>query len=275
MSEFRTRFTVAPDLTRIAWHEIGDAEETLVLIQGLGMPGRVWDALAVEIAAQGFRVILPDNRGVGLSSVPTPPYDLPTMADDVRAVLDAANVERPLIAGSSMGGMIAQHFALRHAARLSGLLLISTTCGLPHGKFLNPQAIRLLLKTTLMARRANEEDFIQLLLHQDNAHRFDDFFGRLEEVFRETPTRRRAYLGHLLAATRHSTGGRLHQIALPTRVVAGEDDFLIPPANSEIIASKIPGARLRFVDGAGHVLPFERPDALIDEILALRSEVDR
>lgn len=271
--EFETRFTVARDRTRLAWHEIGSGPETLVLIQGLGMPGMMWAPLAREIASDGVRVLLPDNRGVGLSSTPRPPYHMHTMASDIRTVLDAAGLDRPLIAGISMGGMIAQHFAIRYADRLSGLMLVATTCGLPHGQFLKPQAIRLLLKTTLMAQRADRDDFTRLLLHEANAHRFDALFQRWGEVLGETPTSRRAFVGHLSAATRHSTGGHLHRIEVPTQVIAGAGDFLIPPRNAEIIASKIPGAELTLVDNAGHVLPFESPDALLDAVTRLRSRV--
>lgn len=268
-----TRRTRSKDGTRLAWHEVGEGPQTAVLIQGLGMPGRMWSDLAEKLAKNGIRVLLPDNRGVGLSSTPIPPYTLESMADDVIAVLDAANIPNTIVAGISMGGMIAQHVVLRHPERAQGLMLVATTCGLPHGKFLEPQALALLLKTTLFAATAREDDFQRLLLAEVNFHRFPELLERWQAVLGQTPTSRKAFLGHLTAAVRHNTGSRLPSIKVPTEVVAGRADYLMPPRNAEILADRIPDARLTLVKDAGHVLPFENPDALIEAFSSLGNRI--
>src|SRR5437870_6994780 len=97
------------DNTRLYWTEIGSGEP-LLLIMGLGATHEMWDRL-IPVVAPRFRTILFDNRGVGRSDVPSPPYTIEGMAADAAAVLDAAGVETAHVFGASMGGMIAQELA--------------------------------------------------------------------------------------------------------------------------------------------------------------------
>src|SRR5690349_4091284 len=112
----------------------GEEGPVVVLLQGLGLSSRFWfdvpDSLWKD-PARPRRVITIDNRGTGRSSRPRgwAPWTLGTMADDVAAVLDDAGVADAVIVGISMGGMIAQHVALRHRTRVRGLVLLATSPG--------------------------------------------------------------------------------------------------------------------------------------------------
>src|ERR1700733_7930870 len=97
---------------------------------GLGYASLLWHRIRPALA-QYFRTIALDNRGVGLSEVPPGPYSIATMASDAAAVLDAAGVPRAHIFGISMGGMIAQEFALQYPARTRALILGCTSPGGP------------------------------------------------------------------------------------------------------------------------------------------------
>jgi 3-oxoadipate enol-lactonase len=112
---------------RIWWEEMGRGEPVLA-IMGLSFPLEMWHRTAPQLARK-FRVILFDNRGVGRSDSPRGPYFIPRMAADARAVLDAAGVDSACVMGASMGGMIAQEFALRNPERVRALLLGCTWCG--------------------------------------------------------------------------------------------------------------------------------------------------
>src|SRR6185503_20953113 len=112
---------------KIYWEEQGSGDPIL-LIMGLGASLEAWDRTAPVLASR-YRVILFDNRGVGRSDVPPGPYSLEMMADDAAAVLDAAGVQAAHVYGASMGGMIAQEFALRHPTRVRKLILGCTACG--------------------------------------------------------------------------------------------------------------------------------------------------
>src|SRR6476659_3223043 len=115
--------------TRIYWEEHGSGEP-LLMIMGLGYALDMWHRTA-PVMSQHFRTILFDNRGVGRSDVPSGPYPIPVMAADAAAVLDAAGVSQAHVMGMSMGGMIAQEFALQYPDRVSKLVLGCTACGGP------------------------------------------------------------------------------------------------------------------------------------------------
>src|ERR1700730_6691577 len=105
----------------IYWDEKGNGDP-LLLIMGLGYPSIAWHRTR-PVLSEKYRTIALDNRGVGQSDMPTGPYPIALMASDAAAVLDAAGVERAHIFGISMGGMIAQEFALQYPKRLRSLIL--------------------------------------------------------------------------------------------------------------------------------------------------------
>ena len=120
------------DGTRIHY-EIRGQGAPLALIFGYAGSSRGWGEPFLKLLATRFRTILIDNRGTGESDKPEKPFSMADMAADAASVLDHAGVERAHVMGISMGGMIAQEFALNHPARLRGLVLGCTLCGLAHG----------------------------------------------------------------------------------------------------------------------------------------------
>jgi pimeloyl-ACP methyl ester carboxylesterase len=233
-----------------------------MLLQGLGLSSRFWLSLPEHLAGR-FRLVLVDNRGTGRSDRPAGPWSIRAMAGDALAVADALGLERFGLAGISMGGMIAQELALAVApGRLSGLALLATTCGLPAGKI---PPLRSLL-TLLRAARRRPENLraIRRLLVSAQALEADpDLFREFERLMASSPTPPSVFLRQLLAASLHSAGRRLRRLRCPTLVVAGEEDRLIPPKNSRILARLIPDARLVLLPGAGHAFPLERRSELI------------
>src|SRR5215831_3621642 len=133
------------DGTRIYWEEIGSGPP-LLLIMGFGYSHKMWHR-TTPIVSQHFRTILFDNRGVGQTDTPPGPYPIATMAADAAAVLDAAGVERAHIYGVSMGGMIAQEFALQYPHRVKKLILGCTAAGAPTAVRADPE-----VNQALMAR---------------------------------------------------------------------------------------------------------------------------
>src|ERR1700722_16361597 len=115
------------DGTRIYWEESGTGEP-LLLIMGLGYSHEMWHRTRPVVSAC-YRTILFDNRGVGKSDVPQGAYSIAQMAADAAAVLDAAGVAKAHVFGISMGGMIAQEFAINYPERVSRLVLGCTACG--------------------------------------------------------------------------------------------------------------------------------------------------
>lgn len=261
---------------RIHYREFGSRNHpTLVLIQGFGLDGRFWfelpDLLAGD-AALPWHVLVPDNRGTGHSSLPRRPWTIADMADDVAAVIRAANIDKAVIAGISMGGMIAQEVALRHAELVAGLLLMATWPGLPHGRMPPLRSISDLLGSALGQRRSLET-LARLVLPDTELGNARELLSGWVRLMREQAPPRKAFVGQITAIARHSTGRRLEHITAPVRVVAGMADRLVPPRNSEILAQKIPGATLELLPGIGHAIPLLDRQVVHRNVALLRPEI--
>jgi 3-oxoadipate enol-lactonase len=203
---------------------------TVVLLQGLGLSSRFWFDVPELLVAQAEtprHVVSIDNRGTGRSDRPRRPWGMGVMADDVVAVLDHAGVSEAFVVGISMGGMIAQHVALRHPSRVQGLVLLATTAGFLMGGLPEAAALGRLLTLPLGGPRAGV-NLTRLLLPKSKWHRARELFRDWPAAMRDDPTTARTFAAHLFAASTHLVTGRLGEIACPAVVVAGSHDSLIP-----------------------------------------------
>jgi 3-oxoadipate enol-lactonase len=247
--------------------ESGTGEPPLLLIQGLGYTADMWHLILPRLS-EARQVIRWDNRGVGRSDLPTE-WSMEAMADDAARVLDAARVESAYVFGVSMGGVIAQEFALRHPGRVRGLVL---GCTHPSGRDAmraSPEAVAMLFDRTPRSPRAAIESSLRFVYADDTSR---DAIDADIAVRLRWPLRAKAYWGQLDAMREH--GGlleRLRTLTVPTLVVQGTDDRLVQPGNAQLLADAIPGARLAWLEGAGHVFWTDRPDetvALVNGFLA-------
>jgi 3-oxoadipate enol-lactonase len=250
-------FAVGPRNHSIHYREVGDRGPALVMVQGLSLDGRFWFDMPEQLANdpdKPWRVLVPDNRGVGRSDLPRRPWSMADMADDVAAVLDHAGVRRAVIVGISMGGMIAQHVALRHPDRVTGLVLLATTPGLPHGRLPEFDTLRVLIGSPLR-RTGHVQALAKLILPQHAHSRADELLAGWIELLREQAPKPEAFFGQLGAVLGHSTGRRLGKIRVPTRVITGDQDRLVPPVNSRLLSERIPNATLEVLPGIAHGIP--------------------
>ncbi len=244
--------------TKIYWEESGTGDP-LLLIMGLGYSLEMWHRTRPIVAAR-YRTILFDNRGVGRSDLPSEPWTMADMAADAAAVLDAAGVPRAHIFGISMGGMIAQEFALEHPDRLNRLVLGCTACG---GSNSVPATTHVL--QTLMARATmTPEEGVRAMV----PYIYDASTPR-ERIEEDLAIRMRTfpaaagYLGQIGAVTKWSAFerlDRLDRITAPALVIHGETDQLVPPENGRILASKIAGAKLVMLANASHLFTTDKPE---------------
>jgi pimeloyl-ACP methyl ester carboxylesterase len=241
---------------KIYWDAQGQGAPIL-LIMGLGWPSYLWHRTRPVLASR-FRTIALDNRGVGQSDVPPGPYSMALMASDAAAVLDAAGVERAHIFGLSMGGMIAQEFALQYPHRVESLLLGCTAPGGTQAVRAEPTATQL-----LFARDLSPEEFSRAMnpfIYDPGTpqERIEADFALRKQWF----ARPEAYMAQLQAILAWEAYSRVPQINAPTLVIHGESDRLVPPANGKIIAERIPGAKLVMIPHASHILSTDQPDAV-------------
>jgi 3-oxoadipate enol-lactonase len=240
---------------QIYWDQQGEGAPVL-LIMGLGWPSQMWYRSRPALSAQ-FRTIALDNRGVGQSDVPPGPYPIALMASDARAVLDAADVESAHICGMSMGGMIAQEFALEYPERVRSLILGCTSPGGPHAVGADREVTQLLL-----APRGSPEELAKAIdpfiydAGTPDARKEEDLAVRRPWF----PTAE-GYLAQLQGIMAWEAYSRLPQITAPTLVIHGESDRLIPPENGRRIAARIPNARLVMIPRASHIFPTDQKEA--------------
>jgi 3-oxoadipate enol-lactonase len=245
------------DGARIYWEEHGKGEPVL-LIMGLGATLDLWHRFLPSLSAS-HRAILFDNRGVGRSAVPDPPYSIPQMADDTVAVLDAAAVDTAHVVGASMGGVIAQEFALRHPNRVRSLVLACTACGGPEAVAAGPEILAALARRATMTPEEGIRALIPFIYHPTTPR--DRVEEDLEIRLRHYPSAK-GYLAQLQAVLGYETYARLGAIRVSTLVLHGEDDRLVPAANGRDLARRITGARLDLIPSASHILFSDQPDAV-------------
>jgi 3-oxoadipate enol-lactonase len=245
------------DGAKIYWEEHGRGEPVL-LIMGLGATLDLWHRLVPALSA-GHRAILFDNRGVGRTGAPDPPYSMPQMADDAAAVLDAAGVGSAHVIGASMGGVIAQELALRHPDRVRSLVLACTACGGPDSVPAEPETRAALVNRATMSPEEGIRALVPFTYHPETPS------SRVEEDLairlRNYPSAR-GYLAQLQAVLGYETYARLGAVRVPTLVLHGEDDRLVPAANGRDLARRIPGARLVLVPSASHILFSDQPETV-------------
>jgi len=243
---------------------LGTTGPVVLFVSGLGMRGEQWTPLSRTLVTKGFRVIQFDNRDIGRSSkMEGVDYSVADMATDTLAVLDHAGVEQAHVVGISMGGMIAQEMLLRSPQRFSRAILMATWPGGQTMKMPESKIVEMLVP------RVDPQDTAALETHlrrlyaaitgpgfaDKNAHLIDMIvsFGMEQRVGTDALARQ------LRAVGRFSAWDRLPEMAVPTLVVHGEEDPLIPHENGELLSRRIPGARLRSLPRVGHLVPLEAP----------------
>jgi 3-oxoadipate enol-lactonase len=253
---------------RIHYDLRGAAGPTAILVQGLGLSSRFWFDLPDRLAEgdDPWRVVTLDNRGVGRSDRPHwPPYTMGSLANDVASVLDHAGIAQAYVVGISLGGMVAQHVALRHPSRVAGLVLLATSAGFPHMRLPRAAALANFLALPfsgrLRPRGGVAESFARLLLAERDAARASELLADWPSALHAEPTSLRVYLSHFASMLGHSTGFRLKRITCPTVIVTGDDDSLMPLDNSRLLARLLPGAHLEIVPG-GHIVPASDPECV-------------
>jgi pimeloyl-ACP methyl ester carboxylesterase len=287
----------------IAYDERGSRDDpAILLIMGLATQMIAWpDALCDGLAAHGFRVVRFDNRDVGLSSkfeaAPPidlgavlqrvmagekidPPYDLTDMARDTVGLMDRLVIERAHVVGASMGGMIAQIVAAKYPNRVRSLVSIMSSSGDPGLPQAKPEAM-----TAIMQARPDANDRELAILHGMKVYRAigspgfptsdDELRLKVGAAFD------RSYypsgVGRQFAAilANGSRVGMLRGLSVPTLILHGADDPLVPVEAGRHTAALIPGASLSVIPGMGHDIASGLIPVLVEAIAAHCKKVDR
>ncbi|MBV8516622.1 MAG: alpha/beta fold hydrolase [Acidobacteria bacterium] len=238
------------------FHEIRGDGEPLFLLNGIMMTTASW-AQETRRLAKSYRCVLHDFRGQLRTPVPGP-YALRDHVDDLAALFDRLGIDRAHLAGTSYGGEVAMLFALAHPERVRTLTVIASVS---HSEAPLRASVTRWRDTALHAPDALYDltlpdnfspDFVTPVLAQQGRDRLSTY----------PPEFFRAFADLCDAFLTLDITDELHAIRCPTLVIAAERDALKPVHYSEIIASRIPNARLAIVPNAGHAVVIERPDAI-------------
>ena len=241
---------------RIAYDAVGDGPPVL-LMQGLGYGRWGWDPI-VEPLAKRFRVLRFDNRGIGESEVPPGPYTARQLAEDAVAVLDAEAIERAHVIGTSLGGMAAQELAAGFPERVERLVLACTT---PGGADAVPMPARTL---ALIAEAPQLAPDVALRRFVENALAPDPGDGLVDEIYSWRLANPPDPVGwQAQAAAGMTFDGSQLTIDAPTLILHGTEDGVVDVGNAQLLAERIPGARVELFEGCGHLFFWEQPERFV------------
>lgn len=249
------------------YYEHAGEGEPLLLIQGMSGTRLSWGRPFLERLQRNFDCVVFDNRGIGDSADVTDPFTIADLATDAATVLDAVGWESAHVLGISMGGMVAQELALAAPARVRTLTLGCTYCGGPGSALMDPDDFGALAE----AMASGDRDRVFRAMWDINLSpgfraaateesRYADFTAMAEAL----PARRRTVELQLQAIVAHDTQARLPGLGMPTLVIHGTVDRLLPMGNGELIASLVPDAELELLEDVGHMYWWEQPERAAD-----------
>lgn len=244
-------------------YEIKGQGPRIVMIQGVGVIGRGWQP-QVDFFSKSFTTLTFDNRGIGKSASCQDNLTIDEMAKDVAAIMDELGWESAHIVGHSMGGVIAQQFALNDPHRAKSLSLLCTFARGRDAARVTPRILWLGIRSRLGPKRLRRKAFLEMLippkelksLNSDNlANQFAPLIGR---DLAESPP---ILMKQLQALGRHDCSARLSELGrIPTLVLSSEHDPIALPEYGQQLASAIPHSKFEVLPGVSHGVTLHRPE---------------
>lgn len=234
------------------------AQPALVFINSLGSDFRIWDAVVANFSAD-FQILCYDKRGHGLSDAPTGPYTMQDHSLDLKGLLEHLHIAKATLIGISVGGMIAQDFALRYPQQTQAIVLCDTGAKIGTEESWNAR-IEAIQKQGLgeVAKTVIGRWFTPAFF-EHRAAEANGYYNMLSRTSIE------GYIGTCTALRDTDLRPKLDQIKAPALVLCGESDQSTPPALSEAMAEAL-GAKLELIPDAAHLPCIEQPEYMSQKI---------
>ncbi len=252
-------------------YEIDGTGHPLLLITGVGYGKWFWNKVVPGLARH-FQVITFDNRGAGESDKPEGPYTVPMMAADTAGLLDALKIKGAYVMGHSLGGFIAQELVVTRPDLVARLILASTNYGGMKVIPITPEAMKVLTD-----RSGDPVDLVRRGIAIACAPGFAERNMRVAKELLEyrftNPVPPAQYAAQVAAGAGMTAFAdevvdqRMSAIRVPTLILFGEFDMVVPPGNASMMADKIAGAKVTILPDVGHMFPVEDPGATVDAIV--------
>jgi 3-oxoadipate enol-lactonase len=267
-----SHIVVGRDGTHLAVAERGSGDAVLFL-PGLGYSSWCWKN-QVGPVSEFAKVMLLDNRGVGLSDKPEGPYSIEQMADDAYEVLRQRGAGAAHVVGTSMGGYIALTLALRHPEAVRSLILIATTSGGPGSQGVPPKTLAAWASAVTLGPAGFARATMPLSYGPGWVRENHDEFEELLLMRIEANTPTASWRSQFDACATYLKAGLPDgPITQPTVIVHGTEDRVVPYSNVGVLSARLPQASVVTIEGAGHLCWIERADVVNDVIRgAVRGE---
>ncbi|MBS4056671.1 MAG: alpha/beta hydrolase [Bacteroidales bacterium] len=231
--------------------------EPLLLCTGYATNMDLWSGDVIDILQQRYQVIVFDYRGMGFSTNADSSFTIECLGEDVNALMTVLNISKAHLMGWSMGGFVAQMFALNHPEKVAKLVLYATNCGdtitmNPSQEIIdileNPASTPLEMLSTLfpddwMAAHAEPWTFLPEAKEPYNGETIGMQYGAIQQWL----------------SPGGGSAGRLHSLTMPVLLICGKEDKVVPCINSSILADSIPGASIIQVEATGHGMMYQMP----------------
>lgn len=242
------------------YYEIHGDGEPLVLIEGLGYSNWMWYK-QLDILAKHFKVIIFDNRGVGNTDKPDEEYTISLFADDTAELLKALEINTAHILGVSMGGFIAQEFAIRYPEMVNKLILCSTSFGGPNSVPIPLETLSLMMKGGGVYNSLEEiKEAIGTALDKNSLAKNESILNKIMDEKVKNPQPKYAYQRQLMAGALFNSEERLGSIKAETLILAGKGDRVVPYENANLLNAKLVNSKVEIIENAGHLFFMEEPE---------------
>lgn len=249
---------------KIAYKTFGSGEPLIMCI-GFSTNMDLWSTKAIEILQTKYKVIVFDYRGMGLSTNTDSALSISSLAEDLNTLLSELKIEKTHLLGWSMGGYVAQMFAINYPGRVNKLVLYATNCG--DTLVVNPsQEIINILENPA----ATPMERLSLLFP-------DDWLAAHPEPWTFLPDATEPYNNETIGlqylaiqqwlAPGGGSAGRLNNLKMPVLVICGDKDKVVPSQNSFVLAKAISSSTLIIMPDSGHGLMYQQPEAFANNIL--------
>jgi 3-oxoadipate enol-lactonase len=261
------------DGVRIAFDEYGEKTQGghVVFIHGFPLNRTMW-APQVDALRGAYHIVVPDMRGHGSSDISEGATTMERMADDVYALISAAGADSVAVVGLSMGGYVALQFARKYPGALRALVLANTRAG-ADSEEARAGRLEMIKKVASDGPPVVAAEMLPKLLSPRAAVEDAELVAKVRRMIETSAA---AGIAASLAgmAQRPDSTGLLGAIAVPTLVIAGTDDQLIPRSDADTLAAAIPGARLALIEGAGHLSNLEKDDEFTTAVREFLAALD-
>jgi len=249
------------DNHKIRYLESGNSPKTLVLIHGLGASAERWEKV-VPFFEKNFHVVIPDLIGFGYSDKPLTDYTIDYFSKFLQKFLDSINIKNPILAGSSLGGQIAAEYTAQHPTNVEKLILVSPSGIMKQ----STSALDAYIMAALYPNEQNAKNAFEMMegsgkrIHQEI---IDSFVKRMK-----LPNAKLAFMSTILGLKNAKViTEKLHSITVPTMIVWGSDDPVIPIQYASEFVESIENCIFFKMDGIGHTPYVQDPSSFTSRVL--------